>query len=44
MCDVVERIRNAGKTEGRTEVLGLWLADTEGAKFWTRSPRERTVK
>lgn len=30
--------------EGRKEVLGLWLADTEGAKFWTRSPRERTVK
>ena len=30
--------------EGRKEVLGLWLADTEGAKFWTRSQRERTVK
>ena len=25
--------------EGRKEVLSLWLADTEGAKFWTRSPR-----
>ena len=21
---------------GKKEVLGLWLADTEGAKFWTR--------
>ena len=30
--------------EGRKEVLGLWLANTEGGKFWTRSPRERTVK
>ena len=22
----------------------FWAFDTEGAKFWTRSPRERTVK
>ena len=30
--------------EGRKEVLGLWLADTEGAKFWTRSLREQSVQ
>lgn len=29
--------------EGRKEVPGLWLADTEGAKFWTRRPPMRTA-